>query len=84
MCWTVTSAGALEYCHYPAADAQNSSSVAHLYEHAQENCPSWIKEKEIQKVKCLKRVNYADARKKVEKLPIFQFEKSFAAVPLSG
>lgn len=46
MCWTVTSAGALEYRHYPAADAQNSSSVAHLYEHAQENCPSWIKVKD--------------------------------------
>lgn len=36
VCWTVTSAGALEYRHYPAADAQNSSSVSHLYEYAQE------------------------------------------------
>lgn len=62
----------LSKCRNCTGDHPSSSKI----------CSSWIKEKEIQKVKGLKRVNYADARKEVEKLPIFRFEKSFAAVVL--
>lgn len=43
-------------------------------------CPTWMKEKEIQKTKITKRVSYPEARKLVNESPNFKLGRTFAAV----
>lgn len=43
-------------------------------------CPNWIKEKEIQKIRCSKKVSHEEARKLVNDSPNFKFVKPFSAV----
>lgn len=44
------------------------------------DCPLWIKEKEIQRVKCTEKVSYTEARRKIEESPVFKLKKSYATV----
>lgn len=48
-------------CSNCTADHSASSKV----------CAAWSKEKEIQRVKCMEKVSYIEARKKVEEFPVF-------------
>lgn len=46
---------------------------------ASKQCPMWIKEKEIQKIRCTKRISYIEAKKQVTITPIFTLNKTFAS-----
>lgn len=48
------------------------------------DCPVWIKEKEIQRIRATKKISYPEARKQVEGFPMYKFEKSFASVVKSS
>lgn len=56
------------------------SNCAGEHPSSSKDCPTWIKEKEIQKIKCTKKVSYLEARKLVENSSFFKLEKTFAAV----
>lgn len=47
---------------------------------ASKQCPIWIKEKEIQKIRCTKKISYIEAKKQVTTIPIFTLNKTFASV----
>lgn len=44
------------------------------------DCPVWIKEKEIQRIRVTKKISYPQARKQVEGVPAYNFQHSFASV----
>lgn len=43
-------------------------------------CPLWIKEKEIQRLRTVKKISYPEARKQVEGFPSYKFQQTYASV----